>query len=202
MSQTETAVEHVLVIPTSVFHEVGHFQGFSNDIDRYLAVILDPACASYRPRPEMEEDPSFKQLIPYCVFQCDGQVFAYQRGTDQGEARLHAKRSVGVGGHVSTLDLDGEQTPYLEGMKREIEEEVHLQAQWTESCVGLINDDETEVGKVHLGIVHVFNLDKPKVAPREKSMINAGFAPPEQLVRELDEFETWSQICLKHLYAS
>ena len=202
MSQTETAVEHVLVIPTSVFHEVGHFQGFCGDIDRYLDVILDPAYASYRPRPQMEEDPSFKQLIPYCVFQCDGQVFGYQRGNDQGEARLHAKRSVGVGGHVSTLDLNGEQTPYLEGMKREIEEEVNLHSEWTESCVGLINDDETEVGKVHLGIVHIFNLDKPKVTPREKSMINAGFAPPEQLVSELDEFETWSQICLKHLYAS
>ena len=202
MSQIEAAVEHVLVIPTNVFHEVGHFQGFCDDTDRYLDVILDPVYASYRPRPEMEDDPSFKQLIPYCIFQCNDQVFGYRRGTDQGESRLHAKRSVGVGGHVSTLDLDGDGTPYTEGMKREIEEEIHLQANWTESCIGLINDDETAVGKVHLGIVHVFELDKPKVAPREKSMIDAGFSPPEQLVRDLDEFETWSQICLKHLYAS
>ena len=202
MSQTETAVEQILVVPTSIFREVGYFQGFCGDVDRYLDVILDPSCASYRPRPQMEEDPSFKQLIPYCIFQCDGQVFGYHRGTDQGEVRLHTKRSVGVGGHVSTLDLGGEQTPYLEGMKREIEEEIDLQANWTESCVGLINDDETEVGKVHLGIVHIFNLDKPKVTPREKSMINAGFASPEHLLRDLDEFETWSQICLKHLYAS
>jgi len=202
MTQTETAVEHVLVIPTEVFHEVGHFQGFCPDIDRYLNVILDPAYASYRARPEMEVDPSFKQLIPYCIFECDGQVFHYQRGTDQGETRLHAKRSIGVGGHVSTLDLDGEQSPYLEGMKREIEEEIDIQAVWEESCVGLINDDESEVGKVHLGIVHLFRLDKPKVAPREKSMIEAGFAPPEKLVRVPDEFETWSQICLSHLYAS
>lgn len=200
MSQTETAVEHVLVIPTSVFHEVGHFQGFCADTDRYLDIILDPAYASYRPRPDMEEDPSFKQLIPYCIFQCDGQVFRYRRGTDQGEARLHAKQSVGVGGHVSTLDLNGDQTPYREGMKREISEEVDLQSTWTESCVGLINDDESDVGRVHLGIVHLFNLDKPKVLPREQSMIDAGFAPPEQLVHEFDQFETWSQICLKHLY--
>jgi predicted NUDIX family phosphoesterase len=205
MSETGTAnttsapVEHVLVIPTEVFHQVGHFQGFSSDIDRYLEIILDPIHASYRPRNEMEEDPSFKQLIPYCVFRCDGHIFSYQRGTDQGESRLHAKRSVGVGGHVSTLDLNGEGSPYQEGMKREIEEEVHLESGWTETCVGLINDDETEVGKVHLGIVHIFDLDNPKVAPREKSMINAGFAPPEQLVRDLDQFETWSQICLKHL---
>lgn len=195
-----TSVEHVLVIPTSVFHEIGHFQGFCGDIDRYLDVILDPVHASYRPRNRMEQDPSFKQLIPYCIFRSQGQIFSYQRGTDQGESRLHARRSVGVGGHVSTLDLDRAGTAYHEGMKREIEEEVDLQAQWTESCVGLINDDETEVGRVHLGVVHIFDLDNPKVAPREKSMINAGFASPEQLVRDLDEFETWSQICLRHLY--
>ena len=199
MSQTEMAVEHVLVIPTRVFHEVGCFQGFSDEVDRYLNVVLDPACASYRPRPEMENDPSFKQLIPYCIFQCDGQVFFYRRGTDQGEARLHSKRSVGVGGHVCTRDLEGEQTPYFEGMKREIKEEIELSTGGTESCIGLINDDRSEVGRVHLGIVHLFNLDKPKVVPREKSMIDAGFAPPEQLVRELDEFETWSQFCLRHL---
>ena len=192
-------IEHILVIPTSVFHQVGHFQGFCGEIDRYLEVILNPQHASYRPRPEMEQDPTFKQLIPYCVFRCYGEVFYYQRGTAQGEARLHAKRSVGVGGHVSTLDMDGELTPYLEGMKREIEEEVEIGTGWQEKCVGLINDDETEVGKVHLGIVHIFDLDNPKVRPREKSMINAGFARPSELVLQIDEFETWSQICLKYL---
>ena len=198
---TRVPVEQVLVIPTALFHEIGHFQGFCGDIDRYLNVVLDPIHASYRPRDEMEQDTSFKQLIPYCIFHCDGQIFSYTRGSDQGEARLHAKRSVGVGGHVSTLDLDGMGSPYAEGMKREIEEEVFLQAQWTERCVGLINDDETEVGKVHLGVVHVFDLDSPQVAPREKSMIDAGFAPPEHLLRELDGFETWSRICLTALFA-
>ncbi|APZ96713.1 phosphoesterase [Fuerstiella marisgermanici] len=196
----EAPVEHVLVIPTAVFHELGHFQGFCGDSQRYLDVVLDPIHASYRPRNEMEQDPSFKQLIPYCVFEHDGQLFSYRRGTDQGEARLHAKRSVGVGGHVSTLDLDREGSPYSEGMKREIEEEVNLASGWTERCVGLINDDESDVGKVHLGIVHIFSLDSAQVTPREKSMLDAGFAPPEELLRELDEFETWSQICLKALF--
>ncbi len=79
------SVEHVLVIPTPVFHQVGHFQGFSDEIEKYLEVILDPQHASYRPRPEMEQDPSFKQLIPYCVFRCNGEVFYYQRGTAQGK---------------------------------------------------------------------------------------------------------------------
>ncbi len=192
-------VEHVLVIPTPVFHQVGHFQGFCPDIDRYLSVILNPEHASYRPRNEMEQDPTYKQLIPYCVFRCEGKVFYYQRGTAQGETRLHAKRSIGVGGHVSTLDRDRESSPYLEGMRREIEEEVDLETGWVESCVGLINDDETEVGKVHLGIVHVFDLDNPKVQPREKSMINPGFASPSDLAHEIDQFESWSQICLRYL---
>lgn len=102
---------------------------------------------------------------------------------------------------MSTLDLNGEGSPYLEGMKREIEEEVFLEAKWTERCVGLINDDESDVGKVHLGIVHIFDVDSTKVTPREKSMIDAGFAQPEELLRRLDEFETWSQICLKSLFA-
>jgi len=201
-NSVEAPVEQVLVIPTAVFHEIGHFQGFCGDIDRYLNVILDPIHASYRPRPEMEQDPSFKQLIPYCIFQCDGQVFSYKRGNDQGESRLHAKRSVGVGGHVSTLDLNREGSAYTEGMKREIEEEVFLSAPWKEKCVGLINDDESEVGKVHLGVVHVFELESPQVTPREKSMIEAGFAPPERLLSDFDQFETWSQICLTALFDS
>ncbi|MEZ6131762.1 MAG: phosphoesterase [Planctomycetaceae bacterium] len=207
MSQSATAssvdapVEQVLVIPTAVFHEIGHFQGFCGEIDRYLNVVLDPIHASYRPRNLMEQDPSYKQLIPYCIFQCDGQVFHYMRGTDTGEARLHARRSVGVGGHVSTLDLNGAGSAYSEGMKREIQEEVFLQAEWTERCVGLINDDQSDVGKVHLGVVHIFDLKSTQVTPREKSMLQAGFAQPEQLLRELDEFETWSQICLTALFA-
>ncbi len=194
-----SAIEHVLVIPTPVFHQVGHFQGFCGEIDKYLNVILDPAHASYRPRNEMEQDSSYKQLIPYCIFRCDGQIFHYQRGTAQGETRLHAKKSVGVGGHVSTLDLNRQNSAYLEGMRREIAEEVELDSEWVEACVGLINDDETEVGKVHLGIVHVFELDYPKVQPREKSMINAGFASPSELAHRMDDFESWSQICLNYL---
>lgn len=100
---------------------------------------------------------------------------------------------------MSTLDLNREASPYFEGMRREIEEEVDVETGWKESCIGLINDDETDVGKVHLGIVHVFELDNPKVQPREKSMINAGFALPSELIHQMDEFETWSQICLRYL---
>lgn len=193
------AVEHVLVVPTSLFHERGHFQGFQPDAERYLPTLLDPAWTSYRPRNEVEEDPSFKQLIPYCIFRHDGEVFHYTRGKLQGEGRLHSKRSIGIGGHISSDDCRAESSVYREAMRREIAEEVFVETGFTECCLGLINDDETEVGRVHLGIVHIFDLEAPKVRPREESIIQTGFANPAELARERDRFETWSQICLDHL---
>ena len=196
---SDLPVEHVLVVPTSLFHEIGHFQGFCPDIDDYLERLLDPAQMSFRSRDTVEEDPSLKQLIPYCVFRHEGRVFHYRRGTEQGEGRLHSKRSIGIGGHISSEDTQAGRSPYEEGMRREIAEEVFLETGYTERCVGLINDDLTEVGQVHLGVVHVFDLDEPKVRPREESIIETGFAAPGDLVDDRESFETWSQICLDHL---
>ena len=154
----------------------------------------------------MEQDPGFKQLIPYVIF-CyrDGQgrrtVFQYTRGTGQGEGRLHRKRSVGIGGHISMVDsrpstLD----PYRVGMKRELEEEVFIDTPYTDRCVGLINDDLTEVGRVHLGVVHCFDVERPAVRPREPEILESGFRPVEELLPNLAEFESWSQICLEALF--
>ena len=173
------STEHVMVVPTSLFHEIGYFQGFSADTEKYLSRLLDPAATSYLPRSEMEEDPSFKQLIPYCIFRHTDQqgvqrVFQYTRGAGQGETRLHNRKSVGIGGHVSTLD-SGSSEPYREGMRRELDEEVDIRTEYTESCVGLINDDENEVGKVHLGIVHLLDVQSVDVLPREKDIAEAGF---------------------------
>ena len=199
------ATEHVLVAPTSLFHEVGHFQGFCREVDRYLEVLLDPLHVSYRPRSEMESDPSYKQLIPYVIFRhadAGGEsVFAYTRGKGQGESRLHHKRSVGVGGHISSDDaaLAGD-NPYDEGLRRELEEEVIVETKYRTRCVGLINDDETEVGRVHLGVVHLCDVDAPRVRPRESEIIQAGFQPLGELLADLESFETWSQICLEALF--
>lgn len=199
MTEVTTPVEHVLVVPTMLFHEIGYFDGFESNVERYLETLLDPLHTSYMARPEAEDDPSYKQLIPYCIFKCGDLVFSYTRGTQQGESRLHAKRSIGVGGHISTLDRDVSDEPYIAGMARELEEEISIGARYQEQLVGLINDDSTEVGKVHLGIVHVFDLDEPKVEAREESMIDAGFVPLTELLRDREEFETWSQISLDFL---
>lgn len=199
MSIVET--EQVMVVPTEVFHACGHFQGFSDQIDKYLAELLSPENTAYRPRGEMEEDPSFKQLIPYCVFRhTDSKgvvsLFQYTRGKGMGESRLHSKRSIGIGGHISTLDAT-ESSPYEKGMQRELDEEVTIGSGFTQTCVGLINDDETEVGKVHLGVVHIFDVESPDVTPNEEDIIESGFVPVSELLADLDRFETWSAICLQ-----
>jgi len=189
------------VVPTSLFHAIGHFQGFSPEADRYLGQLLDPRHTSYRPRPEMERDPSFKQLIPYVIFRfidASGRshLFEYTRGKGQGEQRLHSKRSVGIGGHISAVDA-AHGDVYAEGMRRELEEEVEIGANYSQRCIGLINDDLTEVGKVHLGVVHLCDISAPTVRPRESDILDAGFRPLDELRGRLDAFETWSRICLE-----
>jgi predicted NUDIX family phosphoesterase len=202
---SQVATEHVLVVPTDVFRRLGYFQGFCGDVDRYLRGLLDPAHTSYRPRPEMEQDPSFKQLIPYVIFRyrdASGQthLFQYTRGKGQGESRLHAKRSIGVGGHISADDAVVA-SAYEEGMRRELEEEIEIGAPYQGRMVGLINDDETEVGKVHLGVVHLLDVEAPAVESREEDLVDAGFRPLEELLASCERFETWSQICLQALFS-
>lgn len=202
----EVQAERVLVVPTRLFHALGHFQGFSPDVARYLPELLSLEHTRYLPRHDVEEDPSFKQLIPYVIFryrdkQGTTSLFQYTRGRGQGEGRLHSKRSVGIGGHISAQDGAGPTgTAYTEGMRREIEEEVEIGTPYVDSCVGMINDDETPVGAVHLGVVHLCDVETPSIRPRETDIADSGFQPVEDLLADLDRFETWSQICLKALF--
>lgn len=203
----EVQTERVLVIPTDVFHRLGYFQGFSASVDDYLDELFSPEHMSYRPREAVEEDPSFKQLIPYCIFRYRdpsgaSSVFQYTRGKGQGEQRLHARRSIGVGGHISATDAQGKRElhPYEEGLRRELEEEVRVESPFRQQCVGLINDDKTAVGRVHLGVVHLLEMERPAVQPRESDILDAGFSPVTSIFDQLERFETWSQICARALF--
>ena len=100
------------------------------------------------------------------------------------------------------MDDAGQADPYSEGMRRELAEEVIIDTPYRERCVGLINDDQTEVGKVHLGVVHVFDVERPTIRPLESEIMDAGFATPIELLDDLDSFESWSQICLKAIFTS
>lgn len=198
------AEERVLVVPTEVFHSLGYFQGFRADTSS-LSELLKPANVSYRPRGEMENDPSFKQLIPYVLFRHtteDGgaQLFQYTRGAGQGETRLRQKVSIGVGGHISTYGDRGES--YAEGMQRELAEEVAIDTTFRETVAGMINDDETDVGKVHLGVVHVFDVDEPKVSAREEDILHSGFELIGKLMERREDMESWSRITIEAIYGS
>ena len=204
---TPVHMEKILVVPTSRFCEIGYFQGFCPDADRYVRQLFEGPDLSFRTRGAMEEDPSFKQLIPYVIFRFRGedgtvQIFQYTRGTGLGEGRLHRLGSVGVGGHISEVDAlgSGRSGVYAQGMRRELEEEVLIETPYQDQCVGLINDDTTPVGRVHLGVVHIFDVERPDVRPREEEMLEAGFRPVEQIMQQLDRFETWSQIALEALF--
>lgn len=191
----DPAQEHVLVVPTSaLWQRTQRFHGFRTDVEQFLPSLFERSQLLYLPRSQAEDDPSFKQLIPYVVLRWGEQVFHYLRGRSGTEARLRALRSLGVGGHISRED--GGDDPYRAGMLRELAEEVEIRAPFTERIVGLINDDLTAVGQVHLGIVHVFNLAAPAVKRREDTLDDCGFASLPALRDQLALFETWSQFLL------
>lgn len=195
--------EHVLVIPESRLGELGKFSGFRSFSQDAFDALLNPEFMEFRPRSTVEEDPTFKQLIPYAILEAeiDGvqSIFQYTRGKGQGEKRLHALKSIGIGGHISKEDADGEDL-YRSGMMRELTEETVIETSYEEELVGFIYDDTTPVGRVHLGVVHRLRLADANARARETELTHSGFESCEQLKSELDRFETWSQLCLTNLY--
>lgn len=150
-------------------------------------------------RDRAEKDPAYKQLIPYVVLRCGDYVFSYVRGRNSSESRLVAMRSIGVGGHIEPADqslFSSDREMYLDAARREVREEVKIDTPYVEYVVALINDDSTDVGKVHLGIMHIWDLAEPKVTKREGLITQAGFVPIARLKNAREELETWSQIAL------
>jgi predicted NUDIX family phosphoesterase len=200
--------EKVLVIPTERFRAAGYFHGFRAADSAYRFALLVPDAYEFRPRSEVETDPSYKQLIPYVVLKCGPDVFHYQRGAAGTEKRLQALRSIGIGGHICEADATPPAPPgtayarldaYETGMRRELFEEVAIGCHWKGRFLGFINDDRTPVGSVHLGVVHLFELESRDVQAREDALAEAGFAPLTELAARAEQFETWSQFVLEEL---
>jgi len=126
------------------------------------------------------------------------------RGKKAGEQRLVAKGSIGIGGHMSEVGdrflwhATDEET-YRAGVEREVNEEIKFDTKFDDRIVALLNDDSTEVGRVHLGVVHVFKLDEPNVEKREAMITNLEFLSREELLKRRDTLETWSQLCVDQL---
>jgi predicted NUDIX family phosphoesterase len=198
------AGEQVLVVRRALLEEIGHFEGIrTQGLDQAVACLLDPANHFFMDRAAAEEDPSHKQLIPYCVFRCGDRILHYTRGKSGGESRLHAKISVGVGGHVNPVDTGGGKTgpdAYHAAVTREIEEELELPEEHSHRIIALLNDDSNPVGQVHLGIVHLVDLKSDVVTSREDALADLGFSPLAELDgTRFGDLETWSAFCVRHL---
>jgi predicted NUDIX family phosphoesterase len=196
MSQPD---ENVLVVRRSLFDELGSFHGLNFEPEKYLRALLSRGNNFFLPRAQAENDPTHKQIIPYAIIAHGNTVLHYVRGKKAGEQRLVAKGSIGIGGHMNDTDeslFAWDEDAYRAGVEREVNEEIKIETTFEDRIVALLNDDTTEVGSVHLGIVHVFRLADPKVAKRETMITNMGFLAKEELLARRDSLETWSQLCV------
>ena len=196
--------EQVLVVERSVLEEIGMFEGLTFDVQRYLERLFALGVPRFIPRSQAEPDPSFKQIIPYVIMAHGDTYLTYVRGRRAGEGRLVGNRSIGIGGHINPVDdmplfnADFRET-YLAAVDREVEEEVSVETSHTNHIVALLNDESNEVGSVHLGVVHYWLLDEPKVDKREQMITQMSFMSADELLAVEDTLETWSQICVRGL---
>jgi len=196
MSQPD---ENVLVVRRSLFDELGSFHGLKFEPEKYLRALLSRGNNFFLPRAQAENDPSHKQIIPYAIIAHGDAVLHYVRGKKAGEQRLVAKGSIGIGGHMNDSDeslFAWDEDAYRAGVEREVNEEITIGTEFEDRIVALLNDDTTEVGRVHLGIVHVFRLAEEKVQKREAMITNMAFLKKEELLARRDTLETWSQLCV------
>ena len=196
------AEELVLVFPRRLLDALGDFHGIQLDANHYIGSILDGGQTRFMPRSLAEENPEFKQIIPYVLIRQGDRWLHYVRGKGSGEKRLVAKGSIGVGGHINPEDqslFDSGRDFYDRAVQRELHEELHTDGEFRTRIVALLNDDSTAVGQVHLGVVHVCELSDENISRGEASLTELRFLPLQELQNRREQLETWSQFCLDHL---
>ncbi|MFI5226009.1 MAG: hypothetical protein ACHQ3P_04985 [Candidatus Limnocylindrales bacterium] len=186
--------ESVLVVPRERVPRPS-WTGLRRDeaiVGELLATIASEA--RFKPRARMESDPRFKQVIPYLILRDGPRWFLMRRTRAGGDARLHDRWSIGVGGHVNPGDRD-----VLGGLRREWAEELEADFVPDFVPVGLLDDDATDVGSVHLGIVYVAEAAGRRVAIRERDKLEGGFAPADEVAAVRDRMESWSRLAFDAL---
>jgi predicted NUDIX family phosphoesterase len=192
--------EKVLCFERKLLEEIGLFQGINLEIEKYLPVVTSLSNIFYLNRSDAEKDKRYKQLIPYVLIMCNGKILRYRRGKGGGETRLHGLFSVGIGGHISEEDngLFSKAVGYEEGMRRELLEEVDIE-EMQSAPVAVINDDSTEVGYVHFGVVHVLHVANENVAGRRSGIVAPEFIPIADASKDPSVYESWSRLCVENL---
>jgi predicted NUDIX family phosphoesterase len=182
--------ELVLVVPRE---RVMDARGWHGILESGAAACLDVIAAEgrFEPRAAMESDPRFKQVIPYLVLRDRGRYFLMRRTRAGGDERLHDRCSIGIGGHLNPGDRD-----LAGGLLREWSEEIAADFVPEFRLLGLLNDDETEVGRVHLGVVYLADAAGRPVRIRETHKLEGDFAEPAAVRAVYEQLETWSRLVL------
>ncbi|MBM6628315.1 NUDIX domain-containing protein [Mammaliicoccus vitulinus] len=198
--------EMITVVPRkTIFNDEAYqFDGFKSIQDEETKYIYETINQyETKRRGDMEEDPSYKQLISYCILENENdEVLVYERLIGGGEGRLHGLSSIGVGGHMN--DVPGAtnvEEVIRENAARELEEEVGLNKQDVENMelIGFINDDQNEVGKVHIGVVFKLKVDKESVEAIETDTLKINWVNQSELSHN-ENYETWSSLIIDGIY--
>lgn len=199
--------EQILVVPREqLFNdEKNAFNGFiGKDDEKYNEIIRTFNQFDVKRRGDMEEDPSYKQLISYVIIRSedDDETLVYKRLDGGGESRLHGLLSIGVGGHMNDVEgSSGINDKLSVNAKRELEEEIGLQPSKLDDIeiIGLINDDDNEVGQVHIGLVLKVNVDKADVKNMEADTLSLSWQKNSSL-KEMSPYESWSELIIRDAY--
>jgi predicted NUDIX family phosphoesterase len=185
--------EQVLVVPRSAIVPGAGWLGVRRGgVAEALAVIAREG--RFMARPLAEGDPRHKQVIPYLILRDGPRWFLMRRTRAGGDARLHDRWSIGVGGHLNPGDGD-----VPGGLRREWAEELVADFEPDFTPVGLLNDDTTSVGAVHLGIVYQADAAGRSVAIRETDKLTGGFATTGEVAAARAAMETWSRLAFDAL---
>lgn len=163
-------------------------------------------------RADVEEDPSWRQIIPYAVIQCEGQVLLVERLKAGSESRLHNKMSIGMGGHINPQDHtdDNQKTaPQKTAPEQDVLEAALVRELREELVIGgfafeakaLIHRSENAVEQVHTGLLYLVTVPEP-VAVRETHKLEGHFVPLSEVGTHFARLEGWSQAALQFLQAN
>lgn len=205
-------MEFVYVVPRRELFPTAYPQGFlpfGEDLSEGEFRAAVARHGFYVEREVAERTPDWKQIIPYSVVVRRDEVLLLKRLGRGGEARLHDKLSIGVGGHINPEDVADEHNatvperrdPIDAGSRRELREELTIDGDYTLERVGILNDDANAVGAVHLGLVQLVRT-AGNVKIREEDVLEGRFVPRRELASRLAEganFETWSARLVERL---
>jgi len=190
--------EQVYVVPRADLFAEGAPHGFQRAGPEFFGRVYGRGF--FADRAQVEEDPALKQVIPYALIARRGEVFLFRRTDKGGEKRLFGLRSIGVGGHVNPVDRGD---VIHDALRRELDEELCLPGRWQVRIAGLVNNDTTAVGSVHVGVVAVVTPGPGSVRVRENDTMCGAFASREDLLglhaHERASFEGWSALLLDKL---